>query len=227
MGVTAISQRLGIGKSGTFKHLHTLMERGYLLQDPDTSRYRLGPKAWLFSRIAPSTEDIASIAEGAMRRVRDETGMSVVLSVPTHSAVFVLNTVHNTQAVEIGVRPGSELPLHASAQGKVALAFGSAQLSTMLAGQELSRLTPHTITDHPVLMREIEAVKAAGYASAPEQVLLGVNTIAAPVFDRGLKLAACVGLVGSIQHLPHPSRPDQISALVQLGKTISASLGAC
>lgn len=225
MGVTAIALRVGIAKSGAFKHLHTLMDRGYLLQDPDTNRYRLGPKAWLFSRIAPSTDDIASIAEGAMKRARDETDISVVLSVPTHAAVFVLNTVHNTQAVEIGVRPGSELPLHASAQGKVALAFGSPDLATMLARQDLARLTPHTVTDYTHLMREIESVKECGFASAPEQVLLGVNTIAAPVFDRMSKLVACVGLVGSIQHLTSPPQREHIAALLRLGKTISATIG--
>ena len=225
LGVTAIALRVGIAKSGAFKHVHTLMDRGYLLQDPDTSRYRLGPKAWLFSRIAPSTDDIASVAEGAMKRTRDETDMSVVLSIPTHAAVFVLTTVHNTQAVEIGVRPGSELPLHASAQGKVALAFGSADLASNLASQGLTRLTPYTITDYPILMSEIEDVKECGYASAPEQVLLGVNTIAAPVFDRMSKLVACVGLVGSIQHLTSPPDKEQISALLRLGRTISATIG--
>jgi IclR family transcriptional regulator, KDG regulon repressor len=223
MGVTAVAQKVGIAKSGALTHLHTLMFRGYLLQDPDTNRYTLGPKAWLFAQIAPPTDDLAQIAEGAMKRAREETGMSVVLSIPTRTSVFVLQTLHNLQAVEIGVRRGSELPLHASAQGKVALAFGSPELKAALHEEALVQLTPHTITDPEALRREVERVRELGYASAPEQVLLGVNTIAAPIFDRSGALVACVGLVGSIQHLSETQ--EQVSALLRMSRSVSASIG--
>lgn len=224
-GVTQIAQEVGIAKSAVFKHLNTLAERGYVIQDHISARYRLGPKAWLIAKLAPPSDDIATVAEPIMREARGRTGMAVVLSTPTPRSAFVLATLPGNGSIEIGVRPGSELELHASAQGKIFLAYGPKSLLDNLARRELTKLTAFTITSMPDLIEEVGQVRKHGYASAPEQSMLGVNAIAAPIYDYRDSLVASVSLVGSIQFLPRENTPQFVETILNLATDISKALG--
>src|SRR5215469_6961844 len=108
MGVTQIAERLNATKGSVHRHLHTLVERGYLSQNPATSRYALGPKSRLLARLAPET-DLLHLAEGPMRELRDALGHTVVLSEMTPRGALVLAKLASTLPIDIGVRSGSEL----------------------------------------------------------------------------------------------------------------------
>src|SRR5690606_522313 len=225
LGVTQIAQRLSLSKGAIFRHLQSLVDRGVVAQDPQTSRYRLGVKASLIGRLAPPENDLIAAAEGPMRDIRDRTAITTVLSAPTTSGALVLNTVIGYRTIEIGVRKGSELPFHASAQGKVMLAFGPPALMERTLRLGLPPLTPHTITDPDRLVSEVNLIRENGVATAPEEALLGINTLAAPVFDRDSRLAGAVALCGSIQYLP--ANPDDgLFAMVrEMASRISRTLG--
>lgn len=225
LGVTQIASEVGIAKGAVFKHLHTLTERGYLVQDPMSTRYKLGPKAWLISKLAPSLNDIAALAAPLMREARARTGLAVVLSTPTPKSAFVLATFPGNKSIEIGVRPGSELELHASAQGKIFLAYGPKSMTDNMAKRNLPALTKRTITSFNALLDQIGEVRRKGYAAAPEESLLGVNAIAAPIYDYQENLIGSVGLVGSIQHLPKEDNPETVQTILDLAASISKILG--
>lgn len=122
--VTGLAQRVGLTKGSIFRHLQTLVERGYLAQNLTTSRYRLGVKLHLLGQVASGRIDLLSAAEEPLKALRDELGQTVVLATVGLKSVVALSTLLAKAPIEIGVRPGTELGFHASAQGKVALAFG-------------------------------------------------------------------------------------------------------
>lgn len=219
-GVTQIAGKVGIAKSAVHKHLRTLIDHGMIVQDPITSLYRLGPKIWLMGQKAPDGQMLSEIALPLMQAVRDDLGLAVVLSVPTPKAAFVLATLRSNQPIDIGVRPGSELQLHSSAQGKVFLAFGPADLWDQLQ-IPLEAVTPRTTTDVETLRREIEEIRLAGYAVAPEESLLGINALAAPIFNATGTTVGSIGLIGSIQHLTAEPTPHQLKVLMDLTGAIS------
>lgn len=225
LGVTQIADRLGLTKGAVFRHLHGLVERGYLTQNPTTSRYRLGVKAYLIGRLAPRANDLASAAEGPMRKLSEQSGITTVLTTPTTHGCLVLNTILASRTIEIGVRPGSELSFHAAAQGKIMLAFGPAPLFERTLRSKLSRQTPHTITSAGKLRAEIAKVQAQGYAVAPEEALLGINALAAPVFNMRDELVAAAALVGSIQYIPRDPDRSMIDSVRQMAQDISRNLG--
>ncbi len=224
-GVTQIADAVGVAKSAAFKHLQTLIDHGFVTQEVVTTRYFLGPKAWLLSGKAPNLDDIASIAAPFMRAVRDDTGMAVVLSVPTPHSALVLFTCPSNQQIEIGVRPGSELALHASAQGKVFLAFGGEGAAISARTGRLVAVTPRTITDPAELLADIARVRNLGYATAPEQSLLGINAIAAPVYNYDNRLVGSIGLIGSIQHILAEPPEALVTRVLRLTSDVSAALG--
>jgi DNA-binding IclR family transcriptional regulator len=224
LGVTQIAERLGLTKGSVHRHLLTLVERGYLVQNPVTTRYARGPRSRLLAHYAPET-NLIQLASGPMRELRDLLGHSVVLSESSPRGALVLSMVVGTAAIEIGVRPGSELPFHSSAQGKVLLAFAPRVLRERVLAKPLTAFTSHTVIDTAPLEEELARVVQQGFATAPEQAMLGINAVAAPIFDAKDSCAGALALVGSIQFLPAELDAKSIAALKATAAQISRTLG--
>lgn len=223
VGVTELANQLGLTKATVFRHLNTLLDRGYVGKTAQ-SRYRLGIKSHLLGRLATASVDLLAASEQAMQELRDKTGETAVLSVVEPRVVRVVTTLMGKSQFEIGVRSGSELLFHASAQGKIALAFDPG-LTAKMQKRHLTKLTDNTITSAAQLQRELETIRRRGWASAPEEVVLGLNAIAAPVFDEIGRCIACLAIVGSIQFVRRDADPKQIAAVQKAAARVSQSLG--
>jgi DNA-binding IclR family transcriptional regulator len=225
VGVTQLSRALGTTKSRIFRHLRTLVREGYILQSSDTERYQVGARLAALGRRAGDTFDLASIAAETLRDLRDALGHFSVVSQVEDNGIRVLATVPGKSAVEIGVKRGSVLPFHGTAQGKLALAFGDENLRSSVFRARLDYLTPHTVVSHAILRRQIEQVRQQGWSVAPNESLIGVNALAAPVFGAGGALVGTVSIVDSIQFLEEEPTPQQIDRVVEAARRISAALG--
>jgi DNA-binding IclR family transcriptional regulator len=225
LGVSELTQRLGSSKGTVFRHLQTLVERGYLTQNPRTSRYRLGASAHLLGEAARGSVDLLAIGTEAIGKLQAATRQTAVLSRVIGRSVIVMNNVTGPSALEIGVKSGSELPLHASAQGKVALAFSRRDLLTALKRQQLEAMTDWSVTDVAVLEEELIAIRSTGWASAYQEMLLGINGIAVPVFDDTGECVASLAVVGSIQFIQEKPGDALLAPLLASGAAMSAALG--
>ncbi len=222
---TEIAEAVGIVKSAAHKHLNTLEETGWIMRDLASGRYQLGTKAWIIGQQATAIQNLAEVGREPMRAARNDTGLAVVLSLVNKGGLSVISALHGTHPIEIGVREGSELALHATAQGQVAMAFGGPALTEKTLKGELAALTPKTLTSPERVRDRIKEVRSHGFACAPQETLLGVNVIAAPVFDHTNSLIATVALVGSIQHLTDPPAQDHVETVQKLSVAISVARG--
>lgn len=224
IGVTQIAEHLGMTKGSVHRHLTTLVERGYLAQNPNTSRYTIGPKSRLLGRHAPET-DLVYLAEGPMRQLRNALDQPVVLSEISPRGALVLTKLPSSSPIEIGVRPGSELTFHASAQGKVMLAFAPRSFQARVLAGPLQRFTERSIVSARKIVQELREIVRDGYAAAPEEAMLGLNAVAAPIFDAHDKCVGAIAIVGSIQFLPEKARASDIAHLLEAARQISRKLG--
>lgn len=225
VGVTELARSLEMNKSRVYRHLQTLVELRYLSQDSDSERYRVTARLMSLGQAASENNDIAVMARPVMVTLRERFGHSVVLSAAEGLGVSILLTLPGTSNIEIGVKPGSILSLHASAQGKVALAFGEEDLLRGIMQKRLQTYTPDTITDPLRLAAELAAIRKQGWAAAPNQAIVGLNAVAAPLFDSGGKYCASLAFVDSIQYLPAEPNFDLTDALVQAARKLSADIG--
>ncbi|QHF44158.1 IclR family transcriptional regulator [Pseudomonas sp. S35] len=224
VGVSDLATQLGTTKGSVFRHLKTLVERGYLSQNPQTSKYRLGVQAYVLGKIAADGIDLLSASADAIRDLRDELGLSVVLSVLQGRRLMVVETQLGKSTLEIGVRTGTELQLHCNAQGKVALAFAK-QLGMDQLPAELPAITPYTVVDHAELTRQVSEVRARGWATAIEEETLGISAIAAPILGINAEFIGTVALVATVQNISRELNPEQIRALKKAALRASWNLG--
>ena len=224
IGVTELANAFGTTKSRIFRHLRTLLLQGYIVQD-DAGRYKVGTRLVALGNAVMQNFDLVRVSSATMRALRDKVGSSVVLCQFEDEGVRVLSVVQGQSQIEITVRPGSLMGFHASAQGKIALAFGQQDLLARVLAKPLKAHSPQTIVDAAQLKEELAQVRQQGWASAPNQSVTGLNAVAAPLFDAAGILIGTLAVVDSVQFLPEPPAAGLLRQLTDAARAISASLG--
>ena len=224
-GVTELALVFDTSKATIHRHLRTLTNRQFVRQDPLTSRYEPGVKLFQLGERLRDRFGILGAARGEMVRLRDETGQAVTLSTLTEGKVVVLDLVQGQSVVEFGIRPGTQMGLHSSAHGKVALAFGPAALLDACLRAPLVASSPETVTSAAQLKKHVATVKRYGWATAANEVVLGINALAAPVFDHRGGFAGALAIVGSTQFIAAKPPARQLAQVMGAAARISAQLG--
>lgn len=225
VGVSDLAREFGASKATLYRHLQSLVHHGFVRQDAATLRYAAGIKLFILGERLRERFNVLAVARGEMAQLRDETGHAVTLSALIDDEVVVLELIQGNSVVNFGTQPGTVLDLHASAHGKVALAYGPEELMQRCASKSLKAWTPQTITTRTALERAIAQVKSRGWATAPNQVLQGINGLAAPIFNHTGNYVGAVGLVGTVQSLPGSPAAEQIKAVMRAAAQISRNLG--
>ncbi len=225
IGVSRLAKIVGVNKPRTYRHLRTLVQCQYVLQDTETDHYFLTQKLFHLGQSIAAGISLIKEARRVMPDLRQRTGQTVSIGQVESGGVRILDILRHRSEIEITTPPGTLFDFHSSAQGKVALAFGPAHLLAAVVHKGLERRTRHTNTHPKSLEAEVAAVARKGWAVAPEEALMGINALAAPIFDAAGELAGTITIVGSIQHLPAQPDPAVIVAVRNAAADISARLG--
>jgi DNA-binding IclR family transcriptional regulator len=225
IGVTALARALGTTKSRVHRHLRTLVETGYIVQSPESEKYRIGSRLVTLGRLVAENVDLAAIARDEMHALRDTLGQSVVISRTEAAGAVVLATLPGREAIEIAVKPGSLMAPHCTAQGKLGLAHAEPAVRERVLLSRLDLRTPHTITSPTALREELARILERGWAVAPGESMVGVNALAAPIFEGSGAMVGAIAILGSIQFVEATPSAAQIRHVTQAAARISAQLG--
>ena len=223
--VTDLAEAFNTNKNKIFRHLRTLMQQGYIVRDAATEQYQIGTRLVSLGLAVSQNFDLTRLANAAMESLRMQLGHSVVLSLVEDDGARVISVVRSESPIEIIVKPGSLLGFHASSQGKLILAFGPAGLLEKVCARELKPFTSKTLTSAAARIFVIARVSAAGWAVAPDEVAVGLNALAAPVFDATGALTATIAVVDLLQNIPATPAPEQVSRVMEAARDISRQLG--
>ncbi|MCH7895709.1 MAG: IclR family transcriptional regulator [Candidatus Methylomirabilales bacterium] len=227
LGVTELSQKLGLHKNNVFRLLATLECRGYIEQDKRTGNYRLGMKTFevanIFLHHLGLRRQARPVLEEMVNRC-DETAYLGILDGP--EVVYVL--MHETsQTVRIVPRLGHRLPAYCTASGKIQLAYESRDhLAQIFEGHPLKSLTANTVDNLDKLVTHLKEVARLGYAVDDEELEEGVRCVAAPVKDYSHRVVAGVGLSGPVSRFSMERVEKELVPLVkEAAAKISQRLG--
>jgi len=225
VGVSELARGIGRTKPRIYRHLRTLVDHGYVSQDPDTEQYQLTLALFHIGQAIAEQTSLLAEARRVMPDLYDKVGQTVTIGQVEPEGVRVLDILRHRSDIEITTRPGALFDLHSSAQGKVALAFGPPQLWDVLQRKPLRRWTDKTNTDLDRLRAEVEQTRQRGWAVAPEEALIGINALSAPVFDGTGALVGTINIVGSVQFLTPEPEPHFIEAVTEAARLVSTRLG--
>ncbi len=225
VGVTELSKALDTTKARVFRHLRTLVDQRYAVQNEGSERYEAGPRLIALSRAAALTpsEGIIRLAKPILLGLRDAFGHTVNLSLVYGDSVSIVETLPGNAFIGIVMRTNESMPLHSSAAGKLLLAERLAVRGTLLCG-ELGKFTDNTIIDEESLRLELQRVQGQGWAGAPEEMVLGINALSAPVRDHRGELVAMISVLSSIQFIPRQPARELIDAVKRASADLSSAL---
>jgi DNA-binding IclR family transcriptional regulator len=206
----------------TASRLVAALERNALVQrDSARGAIRPGPAVLRFAQRGVDDTDLIELAHPVLRALADESGETINLAVPAQTGVNHLAQVDSRHMIGAASWVGRAAPFHAGANGKVFLAFGTAELPRM----PLTRFTPHTITDREHLEGALDTIRAIGYATAIDEIEVGLTAVAAPVRGAAGACLAALSISGPSFRLG-ASRLDQLGALlVEQAAVLSTRLG--
>ena len=226
MRLTALANQLGEPKAKMHRHLSTLKHLGFVDQDAKTETYRLGLKLVYIGQSAIDQFDLRRLAEPYMSRLRDLTRQTVVLSTPASGDAIINAVVESNNLVTISVRLGYRLPAHASAQGRLNLAFAPPAVQQRILARKLQAFTPRTLVD-PAMMRErLVQIRRELFDVSMDETLLGISAVAAPILNFDNELVGAIAIVGTTQDVHEPVDPEQLKLLRACTKAISLRLNS-
>ena len=217
LGTNEIARRTGINVSTISRILATLASGGLVDHIPSTGRYRLGAGVVRLANAAGL--DLRSLARPHLEELGRSIGETVTLSVPGEHEAFTLDFVQSQLTVRSVAEVGRISVAHATAAGKVFLAYGG-----KLAEGPLRSFTGRTITERSVLEAELASIRDRGWAQAVGEREDDMNAIAAPVFDRAGKLVAILGVQGPAVRFSPRAMRTAVRLLTEKAALISSAL---
>ena len=202
LGVNELARRIGVNAS-TASRLMATLEAAGLVERDGQGPYRLGLALVTFADRVLSRLDLQALARPVLVALMERTGETTTLSLPAEHAAITVDSVPSRSSVVSMARLGRPSISHATAVGKVMLAFGGGPLPRE---RDLVPLTDRTIIDRAELAAEVVGVRERGYSTVFGEREVDVNAIAAPVWDRAGALAAIIGIQGPASRLEDPTR---------------------
>jgi IclR family transcriptional regulator, KDG regulon repressor len=216
--ISEISSSLGLNKSTVSRTMATLASEGFVYKDPETKKYRLGLSILTLSGVVNSSMDIHRESQPILNRLVETLGETAHISVLDHLDVIYLHKVECNHPVRFLTHVGRRNPAYCTSSGKVLLAYSNDDVLDRVIEKGLNKYCKNTITDPKTLRTHLRVVKENGYASSVEEILDGVTSIAAPIFDYRGNVIAALSVVGPKQRL----QSHKIQAIAK--KVISAAL---
>ena len=223
---TQVARELDLPVPTAHRILAALRRLGYVSQDEQTRRFRLGVAALSLGERARTLADLRPVAIGPLRELAEATGETALLTVlsPDRDRSVCLERVETSQPLRLSVQPGRQLPLHAGASQKALLAFMPAGEIDRLTEQPLQRCCTATITTRAALRRELAAIRARGWASSYEETNVGVWGIAVPVLSKA-DVVCAVGIAGPSPRLTDTRVREDVRLTHEAATAIARALG--
>ena len=227
IGLAELSKRVGLHNSTTFHLVKTMVSLGYIRQEKESKRYRVGRP--LFALAASSLDEIemVNVATPILEDLARETGESSHLAVRMGDAVVVIARTSGPGAFQLTDRVGVVRPAHCTALGKVILAtLRPDQLERFLARVGLTPSTDKSITETETLMREIEEIRRSGIAFDDGEFNVEVRCVAVPVRDFTGQVIGALGISGPIWRLSIQALQSRAKIVQAAADRLSAEFGA-
>src|SRR5947209_10606257 len=172
LGVNELARRIAVNPSTASRLLATL-EAGGLVQRDALGPYRLGLHLVTLADRVLARLDLQALARPVLLELMERTGETATLSLPGEGEAITVDSVPSRSSVFSMARLGRPSISHATAVGKVMLAFGGAELPRE---RDLVSLTDRTITDRAKLAAQIKSIRAQGYGTVFGEREVDVNS---------------------------------------------------
>ncbi len=227
LSLTEISRRLGLTVSTTHRLLKTLLRWRYVYQGPRSRHYRIGLRAFEVGSVYLEGGRISDTARQLMRSLMEQLEETVCLAILDGAQAVFIQQTEGPRQVGMYVRAGTRVPLHATAAGKVLVAWHEMDaVREMFRDALWTKHTDQTIGDFDAFCEELQVVRARGFALESEEYEGGVFSVAVPILNRYGDVGASLSVLAPTNRIfPESEDGGAIAVLLDAAKVIGLRLG--
>lgn len=206
LSVSEVAELTTLNRATCYRFCQTLRQLGYLEELADR-RFRPGLKAVSLAHAALSSRELPELAMPYLQRLREHSDETVNMGLLDDTEIVYVARVLSDHLISLRLYVGSRLPAYASSLGRSILAFlPEAEAESIIDRSHLTLLTPNTIVSRERLLKELEKVRACGYALNDQEVANGLRGVAAPILTHSGRPIAAINI-----SIPRPlKRPEEI-----------------
>lgn len=223
---TEVNANLDLPKPTIHRLFSTLEEEGFLQRDLDGRTYSPGPRLRTFAGGVLSSLRIRTARQAILKRLSRLIGETCNIALPDRDAMIYLERVETEWPLRIQLPPGTRVPFHCTASGKMYLSsLASNHLHRFLNSAELEASTDKSITDRKALLDEIHTIRGQAYALDRGEFMDDMVALAVPISGPQQRLMATLSFHApsqrfntekALQHLPDlRSASAELSRLVE------------
>lgn len=220
-----LARELGVHRSTALRLLGTLERHALVERDRESSRYRLGRRIQQLASVASGEFDLRALARPLCESLSRASGETVTLDVLVGDVIVPIEQATAAASVVSVNWLGRRAPAHCTASGKAILAFSSQQVRERVLARRLEAATPHTITDRRRLDAQLAEVRDTGVASTQEELEIGLDALAAPVYGTTGEVVAALDVSGPSARLRSAGREELVRRLCESAAELSHRLG--
>jgi DNA-binding IclR family transcriptional regulator len=226
MGVAELARGAGINKATVHRLLGELQQHGWIQQNAEDRRYRLGFKLLELGNRVVDRLDLASVARPFLNALANDTGETAHLAILDDGMCYYVAKVESRYSIRMRSHVGKRNPAHCTGVGKVLLAFATRpEADQIVADQGLPKLTRRTITQTRRLFEELSRIRERGYAIDDQEFEEGLRCVATPVRDHTNTVVAALSVSGPTTRMTNETLPKIVGKVVRLANEISVALG--
>ncbi len=222
-----IAAGLSMNVSTVFRFLQSLCEAGYVQQDANSARYLLTTKVCMIAHRVSSNIHLYDLALPIMKALASEFNESVCLAIEQDMTVVYIGVVAGPDSMLRSMqRIGNRAPMNSTGVGKLMLLnYVDADIDALIERKGLPQLTQNTLSTKPALVKELEAIRARGYAFDNEECEMGARCIAVPARDYTGRVVAGISVTGPVVRMTDEKLHEKLPALLAAGEQLSGLLG--
>ena len=225
MGLTEISNQVGLHKSTAYRIIETLSKRGYLARTEEGA-YKIGLKLIDAVSCYINSLELQTEARPYVAKLAAKFGLTAHLGVLDGEYVVYIEKMDVFSSVRMYSQIGLRMHAYCSSLGKVLLAgLSKEELEAQMKNCSFIRFTPHTIGNMQDLQEELRNVRKQGWAMDDEEYELGNRCIAAPIYDYCGEIVAAISASGSTIQITDEKITQIAEGVMQIAHEISQGLG--
>lgn len=227
MGTVELSEKMGFHKSTVSRLLHVLTGKNFLQQNAENKKFTLGPAVIDLARALNHAlkSNLVLTAKPFIDKLRDTLKETVILEVLSGKTTYMAYLADGPRLIRLAGSIGDRVPIYAAAGAKAILAFSPAETrEALLGGIKFHAFTKHSITDKAKLRRQLNVIKARGFAFDGQEIDEGTSAVGAPIFNHEEKPVAAVVVAGPSQRITENPNSEMVIELKRTAAKISTQL---
>ena len=216
-----------LDKGTTRRILVTLMNQGFVVQDPSTHLYGLGRVVRTLASKALEHFDLRSVAVPILEAIARRLHTTMLLSVMHDRSALCLERIYDMQGMDVRWwAVGGTLPFNSGGAPKLLLAYQSpAEIDAILAEQPLKPINPHAIIDETTFRARLDEIRRRGWEFAEDDVATGLAGLAVPVLDEDGTIICALSLAGLTPQMSRDGSPVHLELMLDAAAKVRRQLG--